>query len=64
MDMVADLYRLFTRDGKMILFLLRQELKESQSPFVRQFVRPVQVCLKQSIFIFLGQWAIREHLEH
>ena len=51
MDMVADLYRLFTRDGKMILFLLRQELKESQCPSVR----PAQVCLEQSIFIFLTQ---------
>ena len=41
-------------------FWLRQELKESQSSFVRPSVRPVQVCLEQSIFIFLGQRAIGE----
>ena len=27
--------------------------------YVRASVRPVQVCLEQSIFIFLGQRAIR-----
>ena len=32
-------------------FWLRQEPKESQC----EFVRPVQVCLEQSIFIFLAQ---------
>ena len=36
-------------------FWLRQELKESQSPFVRPSVRPVLVCLELSILIFLAQ---------
>ena len=32
-----------------------KEPKESQCEFVRSFVRPVQVCLEQSIFIILAQ---------
>ena len=32
--------------------------------YVRMYVRPVQVCLEQSIFIFLGQRAVREHSEN
>ena len=32
--------------------------------WVRPFVRLVQTCLEQSIFIFLGQRAIKEHWEH
>ena len=47
-------------------FWLRQELKESQYVFVRPFIRWVQTCLEQSIFIFLGQSsnrALREHSE-
>ena len=40
------------------LFWLRQELKVSQCPYVRPLA---QYALKQSIFIFVGQRAIREH---
>ena len=40
-------------------FWLRQELKESQFASVRS----VQVCLELSIFIILGQGALREHSE-
>ena len=36
-------------------FSLRQELKESQSAFVRPSVRPVLTCPEPSIFIFLAQ---------
>ena len=31
---------------------------------VRPFVRSVQICLEQSILIFLGQRAIRAHRDH
>ena len=31
---------------------------------VRASVRPVQVCLEQSIFIFLGQRAVRKQSEN
>ena len=39
--------------------------RSSRSHFVvHPSVRPVTNCLKQSIFIFLGQRAVREHSEH
>ena len=37
--------------------------RSSSSHFVRPSVRPAQVCLEQSIFIFQGQRAIREQSE-
>ena len=39
----------------MYIFGSVKEPKESQCEFVRSFVRPVQVCLEQSIFIILAQ---------
>ena len=41
-------------------FWLRQELKKSLCLSVHLSVRPAQVCLEQSIFIFLGQRAIEQ----
>ena len=42
------------------LFWLWQELRESQS----LSVRPVKSCLEQSIFIYLGQRALRKQSEN
>ena len=49
--------------GQGFLHFLAPTGAQEMLIFIHMFVRSVQVCLKQSIFIFLGQQALREQSE-